>query len=146
MKLIGKHLKTAKDIKKVMNSLPDVATFLCIDPASRSLGYALYNKKGLLRSGTITAKGNINDRLGIMSKELQKMPSPMAVFVELIGGSTGHKYLVWSVGMVATTFPYIPLVEVQTGLWKKFVDKNWSKGDEQDAIYIGKCVLELSKD
>ena len=146
MKLVGKHQKTAEKIRKVMDDLPSSSTILCIDPASRSLGYSLYEIGGkLIKSGVIEAKGDINTRLGIMSKELKKLPSPDAVFIEFIGGSTGHKYLLWAIGMVATTFPHVPLVEVQTGLWKKFVDKNYNKSDEQDAIYIGKCVLELSK-
>jgi hypothetical protein len=149
MKLVGKHLKTAEKVQKVISNLPEPATILCIDPASRSLGYAIYSSFGgewaKMKSGTITAKGDINTRLGSMAKDLKELGSPDAVFVEFIGGSTGHKYLLWAVGMVATTFPHVPLVEVQTGLWKKFVDKHYTKTDEMDAIYIGKAVLEISK-
>ena len=147
--LNGKHAKTAKQIQSVMSKLKVGDTIISIDPSSTSLGYAIFELTtegwAKIDSGAIKAKGAINERLHSLSVELGVWIRPSAVFVELIGGSTGHKYLVWSVGMVATTFPYCPLVEVQTGLWKKFVDKNYSKSDENDAIAIGNCAIEISK-
>ena len=148
MKLVGKHQKTAEKIQKALKGLPDFSTIICIDPASRSLGYSKWRKENdewcLFDSGKVVAKGDINDRLSFMYKELTGMVTPDAVFIEFLGGSTGHKYLLWAAGVIAAAFPYMPLVEVQTGLWKRFIDKNYTKDDEIDAIYIGKCVTEIS--
>ena len=147
--LKGDHIKTAKKIqtwadKTLVNCYEPV--ILAIDPASRSIGYSLYSYNidtwVLEGSGSFEAKGDIHQRLAAINIFLTEF-DPDAVAIEYIGGSTGHRYLSWACGAIVSTFPEAALFEIKTNLWKKFAGKEWVKGDEADAIAIGKCVTEI---
>ena len=49
------------------------SNIMFIDPGSKSAGYALYNKNGiLLTSGTVKAHGEIQHRLSEIVNEIRK--------------------------------------------------------------------------
>jgi len=139
--LKGDHIKTAKKIR--IHKLQVLGRFLAVDPASRSIGYALYEKGKLVKSGSFEAHGEVNTRLKSIHDFLAAH-SIDAMAIEYIGGSTGHRYLSWACGAIAAAQPNVPLFEIKTNLWKKFAGKDWIKGDEADAIAIGKCVVEIA--
>lgn len=120
-------------------------TVLCIDPASNSVGYALYVKGKLTEGGKIvaTAKAPIHKRLEQIVRKLPQL-DPDMVIIELVRSSTGHVYMVWAVGAIVAHYG-APLIEVPQRLWKNVQDDKYVKDDDVDAKYMGKYVIEIAK-
>lgn len=119
-------------------------TMLCIDPASISVGYALYVKGKLTTSGKVkaTPKMPIHTRLDEIVSSLPPL-SPDLVIIELVR-SPGHIYLCWSAGAIIAHYG-TPLIEIPQRLWKNAQDSKYFKDDEMDAKYMGKYVIEIAK-
>lgn len=141
--LKGDHIKTAKKIQKHKDEV--LGSFLAIDPASRSMGWAYFMNGSLIDSGTVEAKGDVHQRLAVMYHFVEEFDID-AMAIEFIGGARAHRYLSWACGAIAAAQPDVPLIEVKTNLWKKFVDKDYTKDDEEDAKCIGRCVVGIAND
>ncbi len=143
-------IKNAKDVKDIAkhSDLILSGVVLSIDPASNSLGWAIYENGSLTKKGTIKAKkGAVNTRLCEIAVELEKIaPGVDLLAVEKIRGSRAHDYLKWAIGMVITTVKAKEFVEVPIQFWKKLVEDGYVKTDENDAELIGKVVITIAKD
>jgi hypothetical protein len=131
---IEKNIETYKD--KILGG-----TVLVIDPASNSVGYAIYVKGKLSLKGTITAKAKtpIWERLFEITSRLPQMNIDLLA-IELVRQPMGHVYLVWSVGAIVAAYGK-PTIEIPQRMWKEAVDENYVKTDETDAVYIGKFLM-----
>lgn len=148
--LVGSHKKAADSIYKVRNKILD-GYVLAVDPASVSLGYALYNKGVLVKSGNLQtpAKGSIGDRLASLTKQLATETEQFDITVlaiEFLRTGVGHHFLVWSVGAIVSAIPCDHVVEVHTQSWKKLVTSSYKKSDENDAIAIGAFAVAIAKE
>ena len=80
---------------------------LFIDPGSKSMGWAIFEGKELVQSGTVKCKGSdsIDKRLYAMAKSLKKSLEDWDKFdeinVERLNSRT-HHFALWSVGMIAS--------------------------------------------
>ena len=121
---------------------------LAIDPASRSLGWALYEKGKFIKKGTIVSKKKeVNDRLQDISAQLQtEFKDVDLLAVEKIRGSQSHDYLKWAIGMIITSIRAPRLIEVPIQFWRKLIGKDYEKTDENDAEMIGKVVITIAED
>jgi len=149
MRLVGNHLKIAKQLQK-HRELIQKGTMLSIDPGSRSPGWALWMSGRKIDSGTIATKGNISERLAQISDYIEGLPQADIVVIEKIGmiakgTAQAHRYLFWSLGAIAGAARCKVLVEVPQNLWIKYRTKDYVKGDEADAIMIGKAAKEITK-
>jgi len=120
-------------------------TVLCIDPASNSVGYAIYKKGKFVEGGKIVAraKAPIYERLEEIARKLPQV-TPDVVIIELVRSSTGHVYMVWAVGTIIAHYG-VSTIEVPHRLWKNTIDDKYVKDDDVDAKYIGKYVIEIAK-
>jgi hypothetical protein len=115
---------------------------LAIDPGSNTMGWALFEKGKLVRSGKISATHKkahlrIIEIVEALGAEIEGELD--AVCVEKL-----FKYnasLVWSVGaMLMATKPSV-FIEVPIRLWKAQLSDDYVKDDEHDAIEIGKTLI-----
>lgn len=120
---------------------------LVVDPASISLGYALYIEGKLEKSGTILlpAKSGISYRLFELFHLIYDFPQLDLLVVERIRGRRAARELWWSVGVVVAA-SYVPaIIEMPIPTWKAFAGKGHVKTDENDALAIGDCIVALAK-
>lgn len=140
LSVVGKILKHREIILS--------GVFLAVDPASKSLGFALYRQGVLDESGTIIADGKapVGNRLASLSEQLGELATPDVMAVEKVRTGTGHVFLVWSAGtaVAATNAPVT--IELPVSMWKKFVGKEHEKSDENDAIAIGDTIIHICKE
>lgn len=133
---------------------------LCIDPSCGSSssmpGYAIYREGTLTESGTIEipAVGRpLADRLQDLLQALQsQFERPDLLVVEKIpprrfgrGGAEAHASLLRSTGVVYSAYHGVPVLTIRPQQWRKMLPEGWTKGDEQDAIALGHCALEICK-
>lgn len=146
--LVGSHKAAADKIYTTRTKVLG-GYLLAVDPASVSLGYALFQSGILVKSGSIQAKGDIGKRLAKLTTELKKQVEDVEIDVlaiEFLRGGVGHNYLIWSAGAVVSSVLADHVVEVHSQSWKKLITKAYKKSDENDAIMIGKFVVELCKE
>jgi hypothetical protein len=134
--------------------------FLAVDPSVGSTasmpGYALFDKGNLIESGIIrvspAAKKNV--RLFSIAKSLrEEFRTPDIIAIENIppvsfrGGMNGWALvsLQRSIGAILSVFD-VPYIEVAPSAWQKYKFEGYEKGDENDAICIGLCVLAAARD
>ncbi len=142
--LVGSHRKEADAILKLKDTISS-SYWISLDPGSNSSGYAYWFGDKLVSSGSIKAKGNISERLQVMTAAM-KGKAPEIAVVEKVRTSTGHVYLTWSTGALLAGVGAKHTLEISTMAWKKNTSTDYVKGDEQDAIEIGKYVLRLVKE
>ncbi len=143
--LNGRDSKVAKSIQKYADAILN-GYFVAIDPASKEAGYAVFKDGELISNGEIIAEGGISERLRIMIESLDEFPEPQVVAVEMVGGQMmSHKYLIWSCGALVGTLNAPTTIEIPVPMWKKWIDENYTKTNINDALYIGKCVIEIAK-
>lgn len=134
---------------------------LCIDPSvgsSSSLpGFAVYKKGKLVESGLIQVDLGkpLNKRLFEIRRTLQEdFEVPDILILEYIGGYafgpmryniTAYHSLIKAVGTVLASFNVDTVIEVPPAVWKKYVDDQYVKGDEADAVYIGRYVINSAR-
>lgn len=132
---------------------------LAVDPSTGSTssmpGYAVFKNGELIESGTITVdlKGNRAERLFEINRTLRedfKEYTFDVIAVESAGYFIGKMNpasiisLQRAIGAIIAAFPVKCLVEVPSNVWQKHKFKGYVKGDEQDAICIGLCVLNTA--
>lgn len=146
----GKSKQILLDLKALQRHSELVRTgrMLAIDPASKSLGWALFEKGIKVDGGKIVSKKiNVNDRLIDLSEQLKKRFKNVDVLaVEKIRGSTSHDYLKWSIGAIMVSIGAIHFVEVPIQFWKKLTDSSYVKDDDNDAAMIGQVVITIMED
>lgn len=134
-------------------------TLLAIDPSTGSEsslpGYAVFQNGQLVESGVITLDlaGNRAQRLYEINRTIREDFSQYkfdAIAVEDIGYFMGKMNaravvsLQRAVGAIIAAYPTECLIEVPSNAWQKHRFKGYVKGDEQDAICIGLCVINTA--
>ena len=125
-------------------------TLLVIDPSSggSSLpGYACYKAGQLKKSGVVPLDvDDIQGRLRALYDYLL-LSNPDVLAIERIGGPKAHRHLWWSVGVSIAAANPVALIEVPVSTWKKHAREGgvWTKGDEQDALAMGACLLDHAR-
>ena len=125
-------------------------TLLVIDPASGGTslpGYACYKAGKLMTSGVLQIEGGaIQGRLRALYENL-KLTAPDVLAIERIGGPRAHRHLWWSVGVSIAAANPVTLIEVPVSTWKKhaLAGNTWTKGDEQDALAMGACIIDAAR-
>jgi len=120
---------------------------LAIDPASRSMGWAIFRKGELEDSGTYTVAGKLAEVRLQKLRELLWGWEVNVLAVEKIRGPA-HNALYWSVGVTAVSVDYDAMVEVPISFWKVLAkqDPQYEKTDENDAVKIGETVVRLARE
>lgn len=150
-RLVGTHKRQADAILKVRGKILG-GTMVSLDPGSNSLGFCFFVCGELVHSGSIQAKGSIGKRLRKLTKALEDercrfaLPEVDVVVTEFLRSNTGHIYLTWAAGAAVGAMAAEHTLEVTTGAWRKNVGSDYVKGDEQDAIEIGKFAVTLCKE
>jgi hypothetical protein len=150
-RLVGTHKRQADEIIKLRGKILR-GTMVAIDPGSNSLGFSFWVNGVMVHSGSIKAKGTVGPRLQTLAAQLEQegvacgVGAPDVVVIEFVRSSTGHIYLTWAAGVAVAALGAEHTLEVTTGAWRKNVDKTYVKGDERDAIEIGKFAVTLCKE
>ena len=150
--LTGSHIKIAQEILKSQKEVL-TGTMIAIDPGSRSPGWSLWKLGRLVDSGVIKTKSThkISERLATIHDFLESLPQADVALIEKIGQSRGngkiqsHRYLLWSIGAIAGALRCKNTIEIPQNMWFKFRGREYSKGDEADAILIGRTAIEVAK-
>lgn len=150
--LNGNHQKIAKELQKYHKEIL-TGTMIAIDPGSRSPGWSLWKLGRLVDSGVIKTKSThkISERLATIHDFLESLPQADVALIEKIGQSRGngkiqsHRYLLWSIGLIAGALRCKNTIEIPQSMWFKFRDRTYTKGDEADAILIGRTAIAITK-
>lgn len=142
-KLVGQHKKLG-DIIRANKERILTGTFLSIDPASRDMGYAIFEKGKLIKNGSVSATGHIGIRLKKLFEQLPDI-KPDFMAVEKVRSGTGHIYLVYSVAVPIIKYG-CEMVEIPTRAWHKNIDSTYIKGDARDALEIGLFCIRLCEE
>lgn len=136
-------------------------TLLSIDPSTGSgtsmPGYAVFKAGKLVESGTIDLdiKGNRAQKLYEINRTLREDFGEYkfdAIAVENIGyfvAKMSPRALISlqrAVGAIIAAHPTENLIEVPSNVWQKHVYKGYVKGDREDAVCIGLCVINTAKE
>lgn len=141
------HKKIVKELRKHSDIILN-GTWIAIDPASRSMGYALIEGGAVSKNGTfVTKKKPIGERLKDLHSMLDlDLPEVELMVVEFVRTGTGHHFLTWSTGLAVGALGAPITIEIPTKLWEKCKDKDYIKSDACDAKYIAKFCIEVCKD
>lgn len=120
---------------------------LFIDPASISTGWALFDDKKLVVSGTIAVdkRPKVNMRLHTLEKAYREMLAryhPEEVHIELLV-RTVHIHTLWSVGMLVTVcsnFCNNVNADIPISSWQKYT--NWKTTKARLKTYKGRVESE----
>ncbi len=137
-------IRSIEAIASVINT----GTLLAIDPASKSLGYALYEAGELTSKGKLVSKKRqVNERLHDLHKQLKnKFKSIDILAVEKIRGSMAHDYLKWSIGVAIVSINSDFMIEVPIQFWKKLREDDYTKDDDNDAELIGAVLVRIAEE
>lgn len=162
-------MKTVKDIptksklyQEVKEHLDDLilGIALVVDPSigssSSSPGWAIYDKCKLQTSGTIDTGGShlpLWQRARTLGEEIRSLCEkyrPDILLYEDIPATSGFNpnaqaSLLKAVGVVLASTDTESVVGIHPASWKNYVDEHYRKGDEEDAIYIGKIAIDLAQ-
>ena len=144
---MGKHMVTrAKEIK-MLDNLILTGTVLAIDPASKSVGYALYHKGELVKNGTLEAPGrNVTRRLAWLYDQLSAYQGKIDLLaIEEIRGRMAHTHLIWAVGLIVAAIRPDEMVEVPITMWKALCPPNYIKSDANDAAKMGEVIMNIAR-
>lgn len=136
--------------KAVKDNLDTILTgkLIGIDPASKTLGYAVSEAGVINDNGTIELdpKQPLNQRLQDLVKTLQKDGEYSILVIEMIRGKMSHAYLKFSVGAVMGGVQAKVAIEVPVNVWRAVAGKDHVKSDANDAHAILNAVLTLAKE
>lgn len=134
---------------------------LAVDPSTGSTsslpGYAIYEAGELVESGLIQVDVSAarNKRLFEIRRTLQEeFEIPDILVLEHISGlpfgpmrfaPEAFAGLHRGVGAILSAFNVDSVIEVPPNIWKKHVDEHYRKGDEADAVYIGRYVVNQAR-
>ena len=138
--------KYARERQALRKNLHEILTgrVLYVDPSSTSMGFSISEQGEFVRSGCFVTKGSVGARLKYLSDEIKTLGDFDVLVIEKIRGSRSHTFLFWAVGMTAACIGK-PICEIPWPAWKVMIDDQYSKTDENDAIYISKFVLAFAK-
>ncbi len=120
---------------------------LVIDPASINVGYAVLQRGIIIERGTIEVDPElpIKMRLQEIANTLLEDESSYDVMaIERIRGRMAHAYLSFSIGAIMGSVDAPDCIEVPVNVWKAFVGKNHTKGDEEDAVAMAETLVVLA--
>lgn len=133
---------------------------LSVDPSIGSLssmpGYAVYQAGTLYASGTLIVdpKGTKWERLKEVYRLLRNISKQYTIDVCVYeqvpvsahGGRSqvSHASLLMAVGVTMAAVDARAFIGIPPVSWKKHVSTNYQKGDEQDAIEMGRIVIEMA--
>lgn len=147
-----------KDYKKLLDFCQNFESailddhLVAIDPGSKNLGWASFQRGKLESSGVVCAdpKSPAHVRLRSMYDQLTYLftPFPKLVAMEKIRGIGSSHVLVWSVGVLQTAIRSSIVVEVPINFWKvlALLDPEYKKSDEADAIKIGQVLVTFAQE
>jgi len=141
----GNDAKTAKSIIKLKDTILN-GTLLAIDPASKSVGYAVFEKGELHISGSYKASGSIGPRLKEIGDFLVQFEDPDVLAIEKVRTHSGHHMLTWGAGHAVGAVGAETTIEITCSMWKKVAGAQHIKSDENDAIAIGELVLYICRE
>lgn len=146
----GKELKKLRDFCTTYNSEILTEQLLAVDPSSKSLGWAVFMNGGLKDYGTICVAGNPHCRLRELYDSLEERfgGKPSVLVIEKIRGRGSSHILVWSVGVIQAAVRSALVFEVPISFWKVLAEADplYIKTDENDAIKMGKVLIEMAKE
>lgn len=120
---------------------------LAIDPGSNSLGWSLFDKGHLVRSGKISARAKDPAHTRLLHI-IDDLVNAVGVMHDVVCVEKLFRYnasLVWSVGaVIAATRPEV-LIEVPIRLWQAQTSDGYFKDDEKDAVEIGKTLIHYAR-
>ena len=135
---------------------------LSIDPSIGSLssmpGWALYQGGELVSSGCleIDPKGAKWERLKEVYRLLRNMSKQHTIDVCVYeqvpvsahGGRSqvSHASLLMAVGVTMVAVDARAFIGIPPITWKKHVSSDYVKGDEEDAIQMGRIVIEMARE
>ncbi len=118
-------------------------TLLAIDPASISMGWALYKQGELDSSGEFERKkGPPWKRIGDLMTLVQLLPEADVLAIEKIGK---NRPLIWSVGAVIGVLRPKAMIETHYSKWHPYREESYTKSDRLDAELIGLAVIEEAR-
>lgn len=126
--------------KQILNG-----TILAIDPGSISLGWAWFIKGEFIMSGEYKAPSthSAHKRLMKIMDQLQVWTGADVLAIEKMFRFNAS--LIWSVGSTITTIRPDVFIEVPIRCWQQSLPDDYVKSDEQDAVLIGQCVIDLAR-
>jgi hypothetical protein len=132
---------------------------LAIDPSSGSAtGTQSYPGYAIFRAGILEEQGLIDivgkgkapwERLRLIQDSfLSDFEQPDVLVIETI--RTIHNRmemsLLWSVGVaVAALSPKYGMIEMPPQTWRRFIDDDYVKSDNKDAVCIGHAAIQLAQ-
>lgn len=156
---IGKDTEVYKQTMQAYYHLIN-GLVVSIDPSvgssSSMPGYAVYRQAKLVESGTfpLNPKDSVPVRLRVLANHLRKLyvkyPADVLVFEDIPslrqggGNANAHASLLKAVGAILSVPGPTHYVGIMPVSWKRQVSEHYQKGDESDAIEIGRIVLDLA--
>ena len=137
--------------------LTEGAVFSCdpsIGSSSSMPGWAVYIQGKYVASGTIDLPRTkpIPDRLKTLARELTKLyskyPCDVLVYEEIpaqrhgMGNANAHASLLKALGVILSVSGPEHTVGIMPVSWKPLISEQYQKGDEADAIEIGRIVID----
>jgi hypothetical protein len=143
---MGTHVtKKIAQIRKLYNLIMN-GTLLVVDPSSKSVGYAYYEKGALVSAGEVKTKAtdDAHVRLVSITKQLvNKFSDPDVLAIEEIRGRMAHNVLMWSVGAIITALRPTELVEIPISMWHALRESDYIKTDAKDAALMAEAIFQV---
>lgn len=151
--------KLYQEVKKHRDDLT-VGVALIVDPSigssSSSPGWALYTKGRLSCSSTIDTGGShlpLWERARKLGEEMRQLCiqyGPDILVYEDIPATSrfnpnAQASLLKAVGVILACTDTESVIGIHPASWKNYVHQDYRKGDEEDAIEIGRIVTELAR-
>ena len=120
-------------------------TFLAVDPASNSLGWAVFENGKYKSSGTLKAPAKLPlpGRLQYMHDNFKDLKGHKLLVVEAIRSVKLSQVVRYAVGMTLVASRAEEYIECPIPVWKAVAaaSSTYTKTDEQDAIMIGASAV-----
>lgn len=116
---------------------------LAVDPGSVCMGWALFDKGELIRSGEVAAHPKNKPHKRVISI-VHDLCEETKHAIDVLCIEQMFRYnpaLIWTVGAVIQAKEPELFVEVPTRIWQARLPNDYVKSDERDAIEIGKSVI-----
>jgi len=122
--------------------------WIVIDPG-KTAGYAIFDKGQLDESGVIKCKSSddVKARAYAINQLFQSEEDAYDfMLIEMMRGPMSPYALMFKVGAYMASVNAKLCVEIPVNVWKPMRDENYIKSDREDAILMGKALLELAKE
>lgn len=158
IKDISTKTKLYQEVKKHLDSLT-VGVVLVMDPSigssSSAPGWAVYNKRKLVASGSIDTGGShlpLWQRARTLGKEVKELcdkHQPDLLIYEDIPATSNFNAnaqasLLKAVGIILASTDTESVLGIHPASWKQYASETYVKGDEADAIEIGRIAIDLA--